>query len=235
MHHHKALQSVLIALIILVVFLISFNLITNSYKAKYDDTLWKEAFKKQINVMKQGNCSLLLAGDSITMWFETTAPDEWNRYVAPHHPLNFGIAGDTTVDLLYRLNRAPLHKISPKICTVLIGVNDLIQGDPPEQIRVRIMDIATLLSSRYPESRVVVFRIFPAEKYPGEIRQAIDMTNKLLASTDFPENVSLMPALPGFVDENGVLTGAILLDQLHLSPTGYEIWGREIDQVMGFC
>lgn len=197
-----------------------------------NDSWWQEQVSRQSDMMKTGDFRLLLTGDSITRRFETTGSESWDLYLKPHMPLNFGIDGDTTEMLLYRLGHAPYYAIRPEICTVLIGVNDLIRGDKPVMVAENIHDIVLLLSSRYPDSRVYLFCIFPAEQPPGKIREAINKTNSILKKYQFPNQIRVLDLTNRFTTKDGSLTDGISADQLHLSGKGYRIWGEVIDDLI---
>jgi len=194
----------------------------------YDDT----EILPQYHDIPSGDYRLFLAGDSITMRFPATAPDAWKRFIIPYKPINFGIDGDRACDLMYRLNHAGLHQISPDFCTILIGVNDILEGDSPILVSKRIQEIACFIAECFPASHVLLFCIFPAEKKPGLVRAAIDKTNLLLPRLWYPDTVRCVDIGQAFQDPNNTLTDAILPDELHLSQSGYEIWGKAIDAML---
>lgn len=197
-----------------------------------EDAWWKEMFNAQCNEISDGECNLFLAGDSITMRFETSAPHAWNRYILPHHPIIFGIDGDQTWDLLYRLKNAPLNQISPDLCTILIGINDIIRGEKPEIVAERIHEIAIYLATQYPGSQILLFHIFPAENNPGPIRRSIDETNEILSGLSYPDNVRVLSINDKFLNHDGTLNDSVLPDQLHISQKGYDIWGTVIHNLI---
>src|SRR5688500_17437855 len=58
-----------------------------------------------LEVAKGGNIDLLFVGDSITDWWrqEQRGLPVWNEFFAPLRAANFGIAGDTTQGVLWRM------------------------------------------------------------------------------------------------------------------------------------
>ena len=175
---------------------------------------------------------LLMAGDSITHRFESTGIDAWKKYLQQYHPLNYGVEGDTTWELLERLENTPPHSTDPQVSTILIGVNDLIAGENPVTVARNIQNISGIISEKYPECRIFVFCIFPIGKTPGKIRDIINETNSLLKNSTYPKNVRVVDLTPSFTDKNGVLTDTVSPDQLHLNRNGYEIWGRAIYELI---
>lgn len=224
--------NIFIFLIIIVFLIFDSSIITFHDKPISDDTGRQIMAPTQSDTLTPTKPRLFLAGDSITMRFPITAPKAWEAYITPSSPINFGIDGDQTWDLLYRLQNAPLSQISPDTCTILIGVNDILNGARPEEVVIRIREIATYLAKQYPESQILLYHIFPAEKHPGEIRDAIDKTNDLLSHQNYPDNVRLINITQQFLNPDKTLNDAILPDQLHLSQHGYEIWGSSIQDAM---
>ena len=220
-------------LILFICFIISLDSMTTNKKPTQDDEWWNKMFAEQNNKIAHGECDLFLTGDSITMRFETTAPQAWERYIAPHHPINFGIDGDETGDLLYRLKNAPLEKISPYFCTILIGVNDILNGDKPEIVAERIQEITRYLATQYPTSQILLFHIFPAE-YHHQVKSGRGLTrqNEILSGLKYPENVRIITINHEFLNPDRILNDAILPDQLHISKKGYDIWGKFIHEMI---
>src|SRR5207253_2072256 len=61
---------------------------------------WSKMFAEDIAVAEQGNVDLLFVGDSITAGWNA---DIWQKNFSQYKPANFGIGGDHTGNLLWRL------------------------------------------------------------------------------------------------------------------------------------
>ena len=61
---------------------------------------WNKMYAEDIAVADQGGVDLLFVGDSITAGWNR---DIWQRNFAQYHPANFGIGGDHTGNVLWRL------------------------------------------------------------------------------------------------------------------------------------
>ena len=76
---------------------------------------------------QQGNVDLLFLGDSITQgWggqgFGNPAGQQvWTEYYVPQNAANFGIGGDQTQHVLWRIQNGELEGINPKVAVVMIG------------------------------------------------------------------------------------------------------------------
>src|ERR1700683_5522093 len=73
----------------------------------------------------QGKIGVLFLGDSITELWNTTGRDVWARFYFNLYPANFGISGDQTQNVLWRIENGELDNINPKVVVLLIGTNNI--------------------------------------------------------------------------------------------------------------
>ena len=73
---------------------------------------------------KQGGIDILFMGDSITDFWRNRGSNVWNQYYAPRHAANFGISGDRTQHVLWRMDNGELDGIKPKVVVLMIGTNN---------------------------------------------------------------------------------------------------------------
>ena len=93
---------------------------------------------------KKGHIDLLFLGDSITqMWNENSV---WRRFYEPRHVANFGIGGDRTQHVLWRIQNGELDGIEPKVTVLMIGTNNL-SSDTPDEIAQGIGAIVSELAA----------------------------------------------------------------------------------------
>ncbi|MCX5956577.1 MAG: GDSL-type esterase/lipase family protein [Cyanobacteria bacterium] len=97
---------------------------------------------------------LIALGDSIT------AAGPWSEAFPGRAVLNAGIPGNTTVDLLGRLDALP--GLGGATVVLMAGINDLLQGEAPAPVADRILRIRRELLARG-ASRVVVVATLPCE------------------------------------------------------------------------
>src|SRR5687768_6223587 len=71
----------------------------------------------------QGDVGLLFLGDSITDGWPRSGEWSWLKF-APYKPANFGIGGDRTEHLLWRITNGELDGIKPKVTVLMIGTNN---------------------------------------------------------------------------------------------------------------
>ncbi len=87
------------------------------------DGAWMGLHESFLVQAKKGGIELLFLGDSITQgWNENHT---WQRFYGPRKAANFGIGGDRTQHVLWRIDHGELEGITPKVVVVLIGTNNL--------------------------------------------------------------------------------------------------------------
>src|SRR5438132_3558911 len=66
-------------------------------------TNWMSRHEGFVAQAKEGNIDLLFMGDSITDFWRNRGSNVWNQYYAPKHAADFGIGGDRTQHVLWRM------------------------------------------------------------------------------------------------------------------------------------
>lgn len=187
---------------------------------------WMKRHEGFVAIAKKGDVDLLFVGDSIT--------DGWRNQKAWKHfesfkPANFGIGGDRTEHVLWRLQNGELDNIKPKAMVLMIGTNN-VGANKAEQISEGIEAIVKHVRKTSPDTKILLLAVFPrgekAEK--NAAREKINTINKTIAKLDDGKNVKYLDIGDRFLKDNGALTKDIMPDFLHLSGAGYEIWAQAI-------
>src|SRR5207248_8004812 len=85
----------------------------------------KERHDGFVAIAKKGDVDLLFLGDSITDGWRGGGKAVWEKNFAPLKAANFGIGGDRTEHVLWRLQHGELDGIKPKLAVLMIGTNNL--------------------------------------------------------------------------------------------------------------
>jgi lysophospholipase L1-like esterase len=187
---------------------------------------------------KEGPIGLLFIGDSITeQW--NKAPEIWSKYFGAYRPANFGIGGDQTQHVLWRIENGELDGINPKVVVLMIGTNNSAAHSGKEIAEANRM-IVEQIQRRLPRAKVLLLAIFPRDPRPDrpdadhwEKRMtAIRTANAELARMDNGRSVRFLDLGPKFTAPDGTIPDEIMPDQLHLSPAGYEIWARNMQPLL---
>jgi len=82
-------------------------------------------YLEQTKRADQDHVRVAFFGDSITQFWLSTGVSAWNKSIAPLHSSNFGIGGDRTQHLHWRIENGELDGYHPKKIVLLIGTNNL--------------------------------------------------------------------------------------------------------------
>ena len=94
---------------------------------------WNSMHDAMLRRALQGDVDVLFLGDSITQGWADNAV--WKQRYVLRKPANFGIGGDTTQNVLWRIENGALVGIDPKVVVLLIGTNNLgIHDDSPDDV-----------------------------------------------------------------------------------------------------
>jgi lysophospholipase L1-like esterase len=183
---------------------------------------------------KRGGIDLVLLGDSITDGWggaghDARAPGArvFDREFAPKRAANFGIGGDSTQHVLWRVKNGELDGIKPRARMLMSGTKNIISS-PPGQIAAGVKAIIDEVHRRSPATRVLLLGIFPRGEKPGDpFRAKIRQTNAALAR--FGGGATrYLDIGDRFVGRNGMITRDIMPDFLHLTTRGYQIWADAV-------
>jgi lysophospholipase L1-like esterase len=194
------------------------------------DPNWLKRHIAFVAIAKKGDVDVLFMGDSITdAWRGKAAKETWDKYFVPLKSANFGIGGDRTEHVLWRLQNGELDGIKPKVVVLMIGTNNT-GSNSAQEIAGGIEAIVKTIKDKSPETKVLLLAVFPRGEKPGTAaRSKIATINKIISKLDNGgKNVLYMDIGEKFLEKDGTLTKDIMPDFLHLSARGYEIWGDAI-------
>jgi lysophospholipase L1-like esterase len=181
---------------------------------------------------RQGNVDVLFLGDSITAGWNGQK-GTWETYFGNLNAANFGIGGDRTQHVLWRIENGELEGIKPKVVVLMIGTNNLA-ADPPDRIAAGITRIVETIRSKLPETKVLLLGIFPRGEQPTDPNRAkIKSINETIAKLDDGgKTVRYLDIGEKFLEPDGTITKQTMPDFLHLSRHGYQAWADAIDPVL---
>ncbi|MEO5959224.1 MAG: GDSL-type esterase/lipase family protein [Opitutaceae bacterium] len=198
---------------------------------------------------KAGPIGVLFLGDSITEgWGNAARAHIWEKYYGQWQPANFGIGGDQTQHVIWRIENGELDGIKPKVVVLMIGTNNTgNNGHNAEEIAAADKKIVGLIRAKIPEAKVLLLAIFPRgaskNRQTGLITEAaiagaerqraiINAANAQLAKLDDGKNVRFLDIGAGFLGQDGKIPFSIMNDQLHLSPAGYQLWADAMQPLL---
>jgi lysophospholipase L1-like esterase len=193
-------------------------------------------------ISKQGEAQLVFLGDSITHGWEGKGKAIWTKEWAPLKAANFGIGGDRTEHVLWRLEHGNFDGLKPKAIVLMIGTNNTgHQGRPQKELNGAVYEctaeqtaegikaILTQLQKKCPDAKILVLGIFPrgADKN-DKFRQQNEATNAIVKGFADGQKVFFLDVGAKFLEPDGTLSKAIMPDLLHPNEKGYQIWSDAI-------
>lgn len=184
---------------------------------------WRQKHEANVARAAQGNCDILLLGDSITEgWGNTTL---WQERFPALSVVNFGIGGDTTANLLWRLENGELGSLKPRIVVLMIGTNNLGRNeDDPPKVVDGVQAIISLLHSRLPGTKIFLLGVPPADQEPKtKMRKRIAETNRRMKrNLDDGHSILFHDLGPVLLEADGRISPEVMADFLHPTPAGYK-------------
>lgn len=204
---------------------------TTTPKDKLKESWWAKLHESFLERAKKGDVDLLFLGDSITQGWNNN--EVWKRHYEPRKAANFGIGGDRTEHVLWRIENGELEGISPKLVVLMIGTNN-IGSNTPEDIADGVKAIVGKLRDKLPKAKILLLGVFPRardDKKSTELtpNPIVGIINEKIAKLDDGSNVKYLDIGKSFLNEKGLIPKDVMPDFLHLSGKGYRAWADAIE------
>jgi len=198
---------------------------------------FRQKHEANVAVAKEGKAELLFLGDSITdFWRNENGPfagkPVFEKHFGKWKVANFGIAGDTTQGVLYRLQHGEGEGFSPKAVMLMIGTNNTGSHTAPE-IAEGIGAVVLELRKRFPQAKILLLAVFPRGNADDPVRGKINEINESIAKLNDGKQVFYLDIGAKFLDSNRNIPQDVMSDRLHPSAKGYEIWAEAVDETLG--
>jgi lysophospholipase L1-like esterase len=175
---------------------------------------------------------LIFDGDSITDGWQGGGRAVWAERYGKLNPFDFGISGDRTQHVLWRLAQGQADGMHPKLIAIMIGTNNL-GSNTVEEIADGVKVIVADYQKRCPEAVILLQAIFPrAEKPSDPSRAKIEAINQILSKLGDDKRVIYIDFGDKFLEPDGTMSREVMPDFLHPSPKGYQIWADAIQPVI---
>jgi lysophospholipase L1-like esterase len=156
-----------------------------------------------------------------------TEAGSWSEWLPELDVVNLGRAGDTTADVLDRLDE--VIGAQPAKVVLLIGTNDLSHRASVEQVVRGNEEILFKLRHELPQTRLVVQSVLPREQERAEDIHEVNIHLRQFAPTVKAEFVDLFTVL---ADEHGALRQEYSLDGVALTEPAYRAWLEALRPVL---
>lgn len=197
---------------------------------------WHEKHAAHVERVQRGGLDLVFFGDSLTEQWTTTGIDVWRGWLNTERAASFGIGGDTTQNLLWRIrNGGDWTGLSLKVAVVLIGTNNFgFNKHRPDEVVAGVRAIVDELRRQQPQVQILLLGLLP-RTYQADVR-----VRHLIRRVN--QEISLLANHPGirylnlesvFLSPGGnTLPSLYTEDELHLSEAGYRAWANAVSPVL---
>jgi lysophospholipase L1-like esterase len=196
-------------------------------------TNWLDRHEGFVRQAKAGGIDLLFMGDSITDFWRNRGKTVWDKYYSQRHAANFGIGGDRTQHVLWRIENGELDGIDPKVIVLMIGTNNS-NSDSADQISEGVEKIVAAMRAKCPKSKILLLAIFPRNKPADNPTQmdTIHKVNQRIARLDDGKMVTFLDINHVFLGPDGAVPIDIMPDFLHPNEHGYELWAQAMEPTL---
>jgi lysophospholipase L1-like esterase len=191
---------------------------------------WYEMHAEDVALATEGKAPLVFIGDSITQGWNGAGQSHWEKHFAPLGAVNFGIGGDTTQNLLWRLKYGATENLDPKAVMLLIGTNNFpFTEDEPETIAAGVIAVVDAITESYPNADILLMGVFPRSENPDHpLRAGIKRINGIISQLADRDPVTYLEITNELLESDGTLSKDVMPDFLHLSDEGYRRWTEAI-------
>ena len=176
-----------------------------------------------------GGFDVLFLGDSITDGWRSTGIASWRKYFESLKAMNFGIAGDGTQNVLWRITNGELDGCKPRAIVLLIGTNNIpwtFDGTTSTAVAAQVTEaiklLITTIHQRQPQAKILLLSIFPRGEHPNPSRVCIREVNAKLAALE-SDRLHVLDIGSIFMDGDH-LPPTMMPDFLHPNAKAYGLW-----------
>jgi lysophospholipase L1-like esterase len=168
---------------------------------------------------------LILLGDSLAAgWPGALVPlpfPEWQV-------LNLGLPGDRVGNTLWRLENLPARHLRPRVMLLLLGTNNLGDGDPADAITAGILAVLGRARDVWGGPKAILVTVPRRGLDPGFREAERSALNAALARRlESDTEVTILDADAALAEASGEAP-SLLPDRLHLSEAGYARLGAAL-------
>ena len=208
---------------------------TTTPKAR--EATWVKRHERFVAMAQKGNIDVLFLGDSITdAWGgeghnpKSAGTEIFAKGFESLNAANFGIGGDRTQHVLWRLQHGELEGIRPKVIMLMIGTNNS-NDNTAEEIADGITAIVKEIHKRSPQTKILLLGVFPRDEKPTPRREKLKQVNEIIAKLDDGgKTVKYLDISDKFLEPDGTISKDIMPDFLHLTKKGYQIWADAVKE-----
>ncbi len=201
------------------------------------------AHERLLAKRQQGRIDVYFLGDSITRRWGTSDAGwkdlyaNWKLNFFGWNAANFGWGGDTTQNILWRLENGELDGVQPKVVVLMAGTNNIGNATPLGDAAGRAAEVARGIEAlareirrRAPEAALIVTGITPRSDNVT-VMPIVDAVNAEIAKLDDRKLIRYININGKLADARGRLLAEMTDDGLHLTPKAYQVWADALKPI----
>ncbi len=203
------------------------------------------AHRQLLEKRQRGRIDVYFLGDSITRRWGTSDEqyksflENWRRNFYGWNAADFGWGGDTTQNVLWRLENGELDGVNPKVIVLMIGTNNVGRKSPegPDDPRAAdtargIKAVLDLCRRKAPKARIILMGITPRNDNVA-VMPVINDINRRIARFADGKRIRYVNINGRLADRQDKLyEGMTAKDGLHLDVKGYQVWADAIKPIL---
>ena len=201
------------------------------------------AHSQLLDKARSNGIDIYFEGNSITRrWGATDYPEllaNWNRNFFGWNAANFGWGGDTTQNILWRLENGELDGVHPKVIVLLAGTNNVGNATPAGGQDAVAADIARgveailrLMRTKAPGASIILMAIFPRNDTEA-VMPVIARINANLSMLADSRKIRFLNINDKLADGDGTLFDGMMNahDKLHPTVRAYQVWADALKPI----
>jgi len=174
-------------------------------------------------------------GDSITEGWAGNGKEIWDKYYGSSvdtgvHAVNYGIGGDKTENLIWRIDNGEFTGLMPKLIVLKIGTNNL-GSDTDEDIAKGITAVVDDLHNKTSATtKILLLGVLP--RSGDALQTRIKNINKIIAKLNDDKTVWFLDMWEQFssaTSTDHLNDDLFVSDKLHLAKPGYQMWAQTME------
>lgn len=196
--------------------------IAGQYGGRMATWLQRSADQIAASAAAKQTAGVVFLGDSIVQRLRQTGAASYAAAFGSLQPLNMGLTGDTTSQMLYRIrHQGLLDGIRAKVVVLEVGTNNITLSDNPDATAAGVAAVVNEIRTRLPDAKIVLASVLPRPA-PFDNR-VVNKVNDRLALLADGGDVRFVNASPFFSSPRAKAKYFIPGD-IHLTANGYKVW-----------
>lgn len=194
---------------------------------------WHERHNDVIRLNHTTDPEVLFIGNSITHFWggepvsHCNGGKTWSKLWGKRRVVNMGFGWDRIENVFWRINHGELEGCTPEYIFLLIGINNINNGEKAEDVARGIVDLAATINSRQPQAKLYVLETYPAKGKEEVVERLNSLVREWLPVDEHVRLVSLNAALT-LKDGSGKINLDMFIEGLHPNEKGYAALAKEL-------